>query len=391
MDAIVFKNISKKYSLVNDRPLLIKNLFRSPKRQEIWALKNVSFTIKKGETIGIIGENGSGKSTILKIVAGITTPTKGNVLVNGRVASLIELGAGFHQDLTGKENVYLNGTLLGLTKGEIDKRYKDIVDFADIGEYIDQPVRTYSSGMTVRLGFSVAIHLDPEILLVDEVLAVGDEEFQRKCISSINRIRADDKTILLVSHNLRQVVNVCSKAIWISHGQLRVFGNTEYVIRSYINEVERYQQLHPDFLKRWGNGDSKVTETSLVNENGRKISTLTTEDKISIRVKVKFYKNISNPVFGIIIRNSEFQDIFSIHTRQLEIETGDFKKGEIRSIEYNLLNNFSEGKYYISPAIASYELNNFYDWRNNIVGFFVKNKKFSKRSALKKSVSVSII
>lgn len=238
MDVVTIHNVSKKYFLAQDEPMLLKNLFLPQKKEEVWALKNVSLTIKKGETIGIIGENGSGKSTLLKVIAGITFPTRGLVKVDGRLGTLIELGAGFHPDLSGRENIYLNGALLGFTRKELDKKYDKIIEFADIGEYISQPIRTYSSGMTARLGFSVAIHLDPEILLIDEVLAVGDKEFQNKCIKIINDSKRLSKTILFVVHNLNFLSSLCTRSLWIHHGKIQMFDRTISVLEGYLDYIE---------------------------------------------------------------------------------------------------------------------------------------------------------
>src|SRR3990167_6938907 len=237
-EVLRLEGISKQYTLATERPVLLKNLFWKPKKEKFWALKNIDLAVKKGEVLGIIGENGSGKSTLLKILAGITTPTGGKMQVKGRVASLIELGAGFHPDLTGRENIYLNAALMGLTRAEINLKIKDIIIFADIGEFIDSPVRTYSSGMVIRLGFSVAINLDADILLIDEVLAVGDEEFQRKSMLKFKELIGEKKTILLVSHNLNLVRQLCRKIIWVNHNSIFFQGSPEKVIGKYLNNIE---------------------------------------------------------------------------------------------------------------------------------------------------------
>lgn len=374
MSAITLKNISKKYVLSRERPLLLKNLFIPSKKEEIWALKDISLEIKKGETIGIIGENGSGKSTLLKIISGITTPTSGKVEVNGRVASLIELGAGFQPDLTGKENVYLNGTLLGLTKKEIDKKYKEIVDFADIGEFIDQPVRTYSSGMTVRLGFSVAIHLDPDILLIDEVLAVGDEEFQQKCLTIINQFKELNKTLIFVSHDMNLIHDICPKAIWIKKGIIRMFKETQRVIRSYSIGIKTSKIIPFGFKKRWGTGKVKIVDSVILNKYGQPKTVFNEKDKVSIRVKVKFNENITNPVFGITVRNSDFHNFYAINTSGEKIKTGIIKKNNIKEIKFFLNGSFPDGKYYVSPAVSSSDFSEFFDWWNNCCSFIIKTR-----------------
>lgn len=201
--------------------------------REFWAMKDVSFEVKRGETVGIIGRNGAGKSTLLQLICGTINPTSGSIDVNGRVAALLELGAGFNPEFTGRENIYLNGQLFGLTNTEMNERYEDIIAFADIGDFIEQPVKTYSSGMYVRLAFSVAVHIDPQILVIDEALAVGDIFFQMKCIDRMEEIRKQGTTILFVSHALEQVKRFCESAIWIENGQVRLYGDSNYVTDQY--------------------------------------------------------------------------------------------------------------------------------------------------------------
>lgn len=234
---LTLHSISKKYENNPTRPLLIRK-FTKKEKTHSHALKNISFKVKKGEVVGLIGPNGSGKSTLLKIISGITTPTKGTISSKGRIGSLIELGAGFNPDLTGKENVYTNGALLGFTKEEMDNKYPLIEKFADIGEYINQPTRTFSSGMAARLGFAVAIHLNPDILLVDEVLSVGDMKFQEKCLRKIAEYKKQKKTILFVSHDLLTVRNICSRVIVLNHGKIVCDGEPSKAINYY------YQSSH---------------------------------------------------------------------------------------------------------------------------------------------------
>ncbi len=198
-----------------------------------WALNDIDLTVQRGETIGIIGPNGSGKSTLLKLIAGVSQPTKGSVKINGRIAPLIELGAGFHPELTGRENVFLNGVILGMLRSEVEAKFKDIVDFAELWDFIDQPVKHYSSGMYLRLAFAVAVHTDPEILLVDEILAVGDESFQKKCLSIISTFHNEGKTIIIVSHALDMIQDLCQRACFIYKNEMKYFGKTEKAISLY--------------------------------------------------------------------------------------------------------------------------------------------------------------
>ncbi len=321
MTIVQIKKLGKKYSVSRGRPLFLKSIFKPQVCDEIWALKDVNLEINAGEIIGIIGKNGSGKSTLLKILAGITKPTLGTVAINGRVASLIELGAGFQADLTGRENIYLNGTILGLTKREISRRIGHIIRFADIGNFIDVPVKKYSSGMTVRLGFSVASHLDPEILLLDEVLAVGDAAFQKKCLDKIAEFKKSGKTIIFVSHDLNQVANICERAVWIEDGKIKKNGSSREVVNSYLGSVsEGFETELTIMSKDWANGSTEpqnqsasVKKVSVKNLEGKPVNKLSTNDSFNIEIEfetkeenvfcgmtVIFYDNGGNCVFGTI-------------------------------------------------------------------------------------------
>ncbi len=237
--AIQFENVSKCFFLRHRRVYSFQetfvNLLRANRnrREPFWALRDVSFAVQQGETLGIIGTNGSGKSTVLKLISRIIEPTTGRITVSGRLSALLELGAGFHPDLTGRENIYLNGSILGLGRREMKRKFDDIVAFADLGQFIDMPVRSYSSGMHMRLGFAVAIHVDPEILLVDEVLAVGDEAFQAKCFRKIEELQQQGLTIVLVSHDLGEVKRLCNRAVWLADGELKALGPSEVVTAQY--------------------------------------------------------------------------------------------------------------------------------------------------------------
>jgi len=234
--AISIKQVSKLFHRQKQRTFkeLIPALVGGEKAVEtFWALQNIDLEIKKGETIGIIGPNGSGKSTLLKLIAGVSKPTSGTITVNGRIAPLIELGAGFHPELTGRENVFLNGVILGMSRKEIKAKFKEIIDFAELWDFIDQPVKHYSSGMYLRLAFAVAIHTNPEILLVDEILAVGDASFQRKCYQKIEELKKNYVTIVMVTHTLRSVEKYCDRAILLSHSQILAIGDTNKILEEY--------------------------------------------------------------------------------------------------------------------------------------------------------------
>ncbi len=269
MNVITVSKISKKYFIGQQVTLsqTLKSIFRSLKnifvkkqvtaevstQSDFWALKDVSFELQKGEILGIIGTNGSGKSTLLKILSRVTTPTEGNAQINGRVSSLLEVGTGFNPELTGRENVFLNGALLGLSQEEIQKKFDQIVEFSGVGKFIDTPIKRYSSGMTVRLGFSVAAFLDSEIMIIDEVLAVGDADFQRKSFSRLNEIRRQNKSILFVSHSMDLVANLCQRVLWLHLGEVKQIGKPQDVIQSYLNfhekqrgQIKRHQSSDGD-------------------------------------------------------------------------------------------------------------------------------------------------
>lgn len=236
-NAIEVKNMSKDFKLIYDKPNTLKErlvFWKSTKKEYRHVLKNININIKKGETVALIGTNGSGKSTLLKLMTKIIYPTKGTIKTNGKLTSLLELGAGFHPDFTGRENIYFNASIFGLTATEIDKRVDDIIKFSELEDFIDAPVRTYSSGMYMRLAFSVAINVDAEILLIDEILAVGDQHFQDKCFEKLEQLKSSGKTIVIVSHSLGSVKKLCNRGIWIYDGEVRLDGNIDDVVSEYL-------------------------------------------------------------------------------------------------------------------------------------------------------------
>lgn len=235
--AIEVENVTKSFKIYYDKARTLKEhlvFWRQSKTEEYTALKNINVKIKKGETVGLIGVNGSGKSTLLKLMTKIIYPTKGKVITHGKLTSLLELGAGFHQDFTGRENIYFNAAIFGLTKEEIEKRIDEIIEFSELGDFIDNPVRTYSSGMYMRLAFSIAINVDAEILLIDEILAVGDQHFQEKCFAKLEELKQSDKTIVIVSHDLTQIQKLCTRAIWIYEGKVHRDDTPKKVIPEYL-------------------------------------------------------------------------------------------------------------------------------------------------------------
>ncbi len=238
-EAIIVKNVTKDFKIYSDKPMTLKEriVFWNKNKVEVrTVLNDIDLTIDKGETVALIGTNGSGKSTLLKLMTKIIYPNKGKIITKGKLTSLLELGAGFHPDFTGRENIYFNASIFGLTRPEIESRIDDIISFSELGDYIDNPIRTYSSGMYMRLAFSVAINVDAEILLIDEILAVGDQHFQEKCFDKIKELKKSKKTIVLVTHDMNAVTNICERAVWLSDGRIRMDGNAKKVAEKYLEE-----------------------------------------------------------------------------------------------------------------------------------------------------------
>lgn len=286
--------------------------------ETIWALKDVSFEVKHGEVVGIIGRNGAGKSTLLKILSRITEPTEGYADMYGRVGALLEVGTGFHPELTGRENIYLNGAILGMSREEIDRKFDEMVAFAEVERFIDTPVKHYSSGMALRLGFAVAAHLEPEILVVDEVLAVGDAGFQRKCLGKMENVAQEGRTVLFVSHNMAAVQNLCSKAILLESGKLVMQGPTDEIIDNYLRNSE-FLNNGVDFADRTdrtGNQKFRFMEVGIYNENNIKISTAQTGQHMSIVLRYLKETDFEQPaVIGIGISNMHGQKLFACISR----------------------------------------------------------------------------
>ena len=310
--AIRAENLSKRFWLYGERHTSLKQRVvrgKLPKGREFWALRDASFEIERGSTFGLIGQNGSGKSTTLKVLAGIYRPTSGRVTVDGRVSALLELGSGFHGDLTGRENIRLNGAILGLTGRQINSAMDRILDFAGIGEFIDLPVKIYSSGMFVRLAFAIAVSLDPEILMVDEVIAVGDEEFQRKCFDHLFDLRKRGTTIVLVTHSLGLIRDMCDQAMWLEHGQIQRLGPAMEVADSYIADVnEREVQAHQvgaaeepeaNESKRLGSGEVRITSLEFLDGDGKPSPVLLAGAPCTIRMHFLAHEPISHVIFGI--------------------------------------------------------------------------------------------
>jgi lipopolysaccharide transport system ATP-binding protein len=275
-------------------------------KQDLWALNDISFEVKKGEVLGIIGRNGAGKSTLLKLLSRITHPTSGSLKVSGRIASLLEVGTGFHEELTGRENIYLNGSILGMRHGEIDARIDDIISFSGVEKFIDTPIKRYSSGMRLRLGFAVAAHLSPDILLLDEVLAVGDADFQKKCLNAMDDLHKSGRTVLFVSHNMAAIESLCTRCIWIDAGRIRADGDARTIIAEYMKTFAQAAAgaVNLEGIEsRSGNGAGRFTNVEFVNGAGEITNFIRSGDKVTLRLHYRANKVLRDLVIGINIHN----------------------------------------------------------------------------------------
>ncbi|MFA6922765.1 MAG: polysaccharide ABC transporter ATP-binding protein [Bacteroidales bacterium] len=362
MPVIKVENISKKYRIgLNKQKYSAKsNLIRtltSPfnylfdtlrplKEEEIfWALKDISFDVQQGDVIGIIGKNGAGKSTLLKILSKITEPTSGRVLTRGRVGSLLEVGTGFHPELTGKENIYLNGTILGMTKKEITKKFDEIVDFSGVEKFLNTPVKRYSSGMYVRLAFAVAAHLELEILVIDEVLSVGDAEFQKKCLGKMSNVAKEGRTVLFVSHNMTAIQSLCEKCILLSDGTIKSIGDTASVINTYLSKAI---ENNPD--NSWnnikdapGNDFIRVRKTNVL-KNDSNVSNTCIYVSSPVKIEIEFWNLLENKInISLMLFSVSGVLIFNVASKSEKLDKGLYKA--ICYIPENFLN---DDKYYIS-------------------------------------------
>ena len=319
--AVSVENVWKYFRLYHEKNQYLKSTLlrgRRARYDEFWALKGVDFEIPFGSTFGIIGSNGSGKSTLLKCLAGILSPDKGSVSCNGRMAALLELGAGFHPDLSGRENIYLNGAILGMTRSEIDRKLEEIIDFSGLEKFVDTPVKNYSSGMVVRLGFAVATNVDPEILIIDEVLAVGDESFQHRCHEKIESFRQEGRTIILVSHGLMQVAQLCSTVAWLEKGVIQEIGPSYEVIGKYAGQShDAAPKIEGEIGERWGSHEAEITRAEFVNADGVPVHVLKTGEPISLQIDYTAHMPIKEPVFGIRITHLHGTNVWGSNTKRM--------------------------------------------------------------------------
>jgi lipopolysaccharide transport system ATP-binding protein len=379
--AIRFEGVSKRFSLHKERARSFQELLLSlvhgggnGRREVFWALRDVSFEIAQGEMVGLIGPNGAGKSTALKLISRIIGPTSGRVGVNGRVGALLELGAGFHPDLTGRENVYLNGSILRLSRADIRRKLDEIVAFAELERFIDVPVKHYSSGMYMRLGFSVAVHTEPEILLVDEVLAVGDAAFQRKCLDRIDQLHRQGVTILFVSHNLEIVRSVCFRALWLDDGEVVAEGPTETVVARYLVHTWEAQEesLRSDDKnsRRWGSGEVQIAEVRLLNGDGCESRQFLTGESFTVEMRYRAESQVERPVFGLAIHRGDGTHVTGPNTKFVGCEiTGINGEGVVRYEVSSM--PLLEGTYFLSVAVHNWEDTRMFDYHDRGYSFRV--------------------
>ncbi len=367
---VVVKDLYKSFKLPNEQASGIKqmvvNFVKRKKGYEVQkVLQDISFEIKKGEFFGIVGRNGSGKSTLLKLLAGIYVPDSGLVAVKGSLTPFIELGVGFNPELTGRENVFMNGALLGFSKQEMQNMYHDIVEFAELERFMDQKLKNYSSGMQVRLAFSIAIKAESDVLLIDEVLAVGDAAFQRKCFDYFMKLKKDKRTVILVTHDMSAVRQYCDRAIMIDQGKIVKEGKVEKVAQAYQrlfnDEISSVVNKEPDDERRWGTG--KIV--------GKAPNVKITPDIITIEVNYTVKQDVDAPVFGFNIYSSQNMNLLEGNTIRENITTRAVKKGEKVALTWEIPNVLAEGTYTVSISSCDSSVTEFYDWYNEAATFVI--------------------
>ncbi len=395
---VEFDGVSKSYSIYDapgDRLKELATFNRRLYHKDFWALRDLSFRVPRGETFCIIGENGSGKSTLLQMVAGILPASSGTVRVQGRVSALLELGTGFNPEFSGRDNVYLNGAILGFSTAEMDRKYKQIAEFAEIGDFINRPVKTYSSGMVVRLAFAVVIHVDPEILLVDEALAVGDLYFRQRCMRKVHELRGRGITILFVSHSMGDVKAIGDRTMWLENGRLKELGATGMVVAKYlaamVEKDSAYLTLNahpetahsgerstapeiveriPNIDHRYGDGRAEIIGIAVLDEFGREISLMEPHQRIVVRISVRAKDAVSLPIVGFMLRNHLGMDFSGTNTAREGFQLPPMQAGDISTVDFYVdLAELYPASFSFSPAIADGTLLSYRmcDWIDNAV------------------------
>ncbi len=395
MRAAEFQSVSKTYPIYEspgDRLRELATFHRRARHRDFWALRDVSLAVERGEVFCVIGENGAGKSTLLQLLAGISQPTSGSLTVTGRVAALLELGAGFDIEFTGRDNVRLNGAISGFSGREIDARFPQIEEFAEIGEFMDRPLKTYSSGMVVRLAFAVAIHADPEILLVDEALAVGDVYFRQKCMRKVHELRSRGVTIVLVTHAVGDLAAIGDRTVWLDHGTVRELGDTETVVAKYLDAMARkdaaYVQTRrsldpadalptpapvdrlPNIDHRFGDGRAHVTGIALLDERGDPVALLQPGSQVIVRISARADSAIRRPIAGFVLRNHLGIDFSGTDTARENMELPELRPGDVLAVNFHMnLPELYPSNFSFSPALADgvFEASAMCDWIDNAI------------------------
>jgi ABC-type polysaccharide/polyol phosphate transport system ATPase subunit len=387
LSAVEFERVSKRFTIHHERArsfqdLLIRRFRRSRTSEEFWALRDVSFGVEPGTSLGVVGANGSGKSTLLKLVTRILAPTTGKVAVNGRVSALLELGAGFHPELTGRDNIFLNASILGMQRAEVARRFDAIVKFSGLERFIDTPVKNYSSGMYARLGFAVAINVDPDILLIDEVLSVGDESFHERCLEAIHRFHRRGKTLLLVSHDVNAVRNICTQVIWLEDGRIRARGEPGVVVSDYVAAAHESADLAaedpaelPDEGEleaghRWGSGEAEILDVCLTDAAGKEVSRVHAGEPLGIQVRYRAHTRLEDVVFGLAIATGNDVLITGPNTRNAgyaipAIEGEGCITYRVEQLPLN------PGEYWISASIYDQSCTHPYDYHDRMYPMMV--------------------
>ncbi|HWC95927.1 MAG TPA: ABC transporter ATP-binding protein [Candidatus Sulfopaludibacter sp.] len=375
---VLVQNVSKLYRLYRHPSDRLRELIPGsrPRHADFWALRDIGFNLEKGETLGLVGPNGCGKSTLLQIVSGILQPTTGRVVTRGRIAALLELGAGFNPEFTGRENVYLNGEIMGLSRTEIDRAMPSIEAFAEIGEFMQRPVKEYSSGMYVRLAFSTAIHVDPEILIVDEALAVGDAVFANRCVRKFQELRERKITVLFVSHDLGLVKQLSDRAILLLHGRIEAEGEPKDVINRYIGLVLEKQEPHrkkEDRIRssfRHGDGASEIGRVQLLNARGEDVVCIASGEPVTVRVRCRFHRAIEDPMVGILVRTRIGMDVYGTNTRIEQTELGRFEAGDQLEVDFRIECWLTPQSYTLTVATQNADGSS-HDWLDDAIAFEV--------------------
>ena len=390
--AIVVEGVTKAFSIRQSGTRTLKSAVlerfvgRSRYQRTLNALDNVSFEARKGETLGIIGANGAGKSTLLALITGTMLPTEGTIRSQGTMSSLLELGAGFHPDLTGRENVFLYGAIMGLTKAQMLARFDAIVEFAELADFIDQPVKHYSSGMYVRLGFAVAVEVDPDILLIDEVLAVGDESFQRKCIARMEQFRREGKTMLIISHDISTIKSISDRILFLDSGKVAGLGEPLEVAQGY--RASARARLAKSSEREWGTGEVKVESVSVADADGNAKEDFNFGETMALRINYAAKQRIEAPVFGVSIKDVKGSICFGTNTQIEDVELKEVEgKGAI-SVEIKDL-SLAAGTYFLSVSVHSADHKTNYHRIDNRYAFSVLSPKSFEGSYMKTNWSIS--